>query len=62
MSWGFMINKVVEEDFLQPLAKRTLPHQISIYADDVVIFVRASAGDIDIILDILHLFGSASGL
>ena len=59
---GFMINKAVEESLLQPLARRALPHRISIYADDVLIFLRPSAGDIDIILELLHLFGSASGL
>ena len=32
------------------------------YADDVVLFLRPSAGDIEITLDILQLFGSASGL
>jgi mannosylglycoprotein endo-beta-mannosidase len=59
---GFMIKKAVEEDLLQPLARRALQHRISIYADDVVIFLRPSADDIDIILDMLHLFGRASGL
>lgn len=59
---GFMIRKAVEEDLLQPLARRTLPHRISIYADDVVIFLKPSAGDIDITLEILQLFGQASGL
>lgn len=59
---GFMINKAVEEDLLQPLARRTLPHRISIYADDVVIFLRPSAGDIDTVMDILQLFGTVSGL
>jgi hypothetical protein len=58
---GFMINKAVE-DLLQPLARRALPHRISIYADDVVIFLKPSAGDINIILELLSLFGSASGL
>ena len=38
---GFMINKAVEESLLQPLARRALPHRISIYADDVLIFFEA---------------------
>jgi len=39
-----------------------LQHRISLYADDVVIFLRPSASDIEITLDILQLFGEASGL
>jgi hypothetical protein len=40
---GFMIKRAVE-DLLQPLSRRALPHQISIYADDVVIFLKPTAG------------------
>ena len=47
---------------LQPLARRALRHRISLYADDVVLFLRPSASDIEITLDILQLFGTASGL
>ena len=47
---------------LQPLARRALQHRISLYADDVVLFLRPSASDIAITLDILQLFGNASGL
>jgi hypothetical protein len=32
------------------------------YADDVVLFLRLAAEDIATIVDILHLFGEASGL
>ena len=34
----------------------------SLYDDDVVLFLRPSASDIEITLDILQLFGNASGL
>ena len=47
---------------MQLLARRALQHLISIYADDVVTFLRPSVYDIDIILDMLHLFERASGL
>lgn len=59
---GFMINKAVEQNLLQPLARRTLQHRISIYVDDVVIFLKHAAEDINLILGILDLFGNASGL
>jgi len=57
-----IINKDAEQNMLQPLARRALRHRISLYADDVVLFLRPSASDIEITLDILQLFGTASGL
>jgi len=57
-----LIQKASEEELLQPLARRALQHRISLYADDVVIFLRPAASDIRITLDILELFGEASGL
>lgn len=57
-----LVNKASEEELLQPLARRALQHRISLYADDVVIFLRPTASDINITLDILQLFGEASGL
>jgi len=54
--------KASEEGLLQPLSRRALQHRISLYADDVVIFLQPSASDIRITLDILQLFGEASGL
>ena len=43
------------------MARRALQHRISLYAYDVVM-LRPSANDIKITLDILQLFGEASGL
>jgi len=57
-----LIEKASEEELLQPLARRALQHRISLYADDVVTFLQPSASDIRITLDILQLFGEASGL
>ena len=57
-----LVHRASEEELLQPLAIRALQHRISIYADDVVIFLRPTASDINITLDILQLFGEASGL
>jgi len=39
-----------------------LQHRISLYADDVVLFLRPEAGDINLVMEILNLFGDASGL
>jgi hypothetical protein len=59
---GFLITKAENEGLLRPLATRTLHHRFSIYADDVVIFIQPTVGDISTVLDILHIFGEASGL
>jgi hypothetical protein len=39
-----------------------LHHRVSLYADDVVIFLHPAASDLNLALDILNLFGEASGL
>jgi hypothetical protein len=59
---GLMISKAASEGLLQPLSRRVLQHRISLYADDVVLFLRPEAGDINLVLGILNLFGDASGL
>jgi hypothetical protein len=59
---GFMIKKAEEENLLQPLAIRALQHRISIYVDDVIIFLRPLTHDIDTMLELLQIFESASGL
>jgi hypothetical protein len=51
-----MVAKASTEGLLQPLATRALSHRISPYADDVVLFLRPTSSDIDLILDILQLF------
>jgi hypothetical protein len=36
---GFLVSKAEDEGLLQPLSPRPLPHRISLYADDVVMFL-----------------------
>jgi hypothetical protein len=47
---------------LQPLSPRLLQHHISLFADDVVLFIHPVVEDINVTLDILQLFGEVSGL
>lgn len=47
---------------LQPLSRRPIQHRISLYADDVALFLQPTAADITLSLRLLHLFGKASGL
>ena len=58
----YIVKKAADDDMLQPLARRALQHRISLYADDVVIFLHPSASDLEVMLDLLQLFGEASGL
>jgi len=57
-----LVKKAADEQLWQPLTKRTLQHRIYQYADDLVLFLIPPASDIEITLDILELFGIASGL
>lgn len=59
---GHMITKAAQDGMLQPLSRRAVQHRISLYADDVVLFLRPETNDIAITMDILRLFGEASGL
>ena len=59
---GHMVAKAAADVLLQPLSSRALQHRISLYADDVVLFLRPEATDIAVIMNILQLFGDASGL
>jgi hypothetical protein len=59
---GFLISKDKSVGLLKPLSTRTLQHRVSFYADDVVLFLHPVAGDINITLDILQVFGEALGL
>ena len=57
-----LVQRVVEEDLLQPLCSKPLQHRISLYADDVVIFLRPDPPDLNLMLNILQLFGTTSCL
>ena len=57
-----MFIKASEGGLLQPLSRRPIQHRISLYADDVAIFLQPIAADINLSLQLLQLFGEASGL
>jgi hypothetical protein len=59
---NLLIAKAAEMGLLQPLSSRNLQHRLSIYADDVVLFLRPADNELQIISYILRLFGEASGL
>jgi hypothetical protein len=59
---GFLFAKAENDCLLQSLSTRTLHHMVSLYADDVVLFLHPVEGDISITMNILDIFGEASGL
>lgn len=59
---NWMVTRADEEGLLQPLARRPIQHRISLYADDVALFLQPAAADINLTLRMLQLFGEASGL
>jgi hypothetical protein len=54
--------KAGEMELLQPLANRRQDQRISLYADDVALFIRPVEQEMNITMDILNKFGEASGL
>jgi hypothetical protein len=57
-----LVEKASSEGYLQPLSSWQLRHRISLYADDVALFLRPDAAYITLVLHLLRLFGKASGL
>lgn len=59
---GILFNKAEEEGLLQQLSRRKRLHRNSMYADDVALFLHPTSFDISVTIEILQLFGDASGL
>jgi len=57
-----LIEKASNEGLLQPLAARNIHHRVSLYTDDMVLFLRPVATDLQMAEDLLQLFGSTTGL
>jgi hypothetical protein len=57
---NLLISKAAEAGLLQPLSSRSIQHRVSLYVDDVVLFLQSSESDIVLTLRILHLFGKSS--
>jgi hypothetical protein len=59
---GLLFSKAEGVGLLQQLSRRKRLHRVSMYADDVALFLHPTTTDISTSLDILQLFGDASGL
>ncbi|WVZ50728.1 hypothetical protein U9M48_001955 [Paspalum notatum var. saurae] len=57
-----LVVKATQKNLLQPLAVSQAKHQISLYADDVIMFLRPNRVDLTLVSQLLDAFGHASGL
>jgi hypothetical protein len=57
-----LIRKAVEQELFSPIGNCTPEQRLSIYAGDVVLFVKPNSMDLMAVREILELFGEASGL
>jgi hypothetical protein len=54
--------KAGADGLLQPLSQRVSGQRLSLYADDVVLFIKPVAEELHVTKEILNAFGLASGL
>jgi hypothetical protein len=59
---NLMVAKASNEGLMQPLSSRSIQHWISLYVDNVVLFLQSSAPDLELTVMILNLFEQASRL
>ncbi|WVZ84806.1 hypothetical protein U9M48_031793 [Paspalum notatum var. saurae] len=57
-----LIHVASSSNLLLPLAEQCSWPRISLYADDVVIFLKPKLMDLSIVRDLLHCFGAVTGL
>jgi hypothetical protein len=58
----WMLHLATERGVLHPISARAKGIKVSLYADEVAIFVAPKRGDIKALLGILDIFGKATGL
>jgi ethanolamine ammonia-lyase large subunit len=58
----FILAKATEDGLLSPLQDRTARIGLSLYADDVVVFINPVKGEVDALMQIMHKFREATGL
>jgi hypothetical protein len=60
--FNLIIVRASEAWLLQTLSSHSIQHWVSLYVDDVVLFLRPTTVDLDLTVRVLRLFGEASGL
>lgn len=59
---GRLMDKAQRNNILSPLGNQLVKHRASIYADDVIIFLKPEMHDFGVVTEVLKLFGEATGL
>ena len=57
-----LIIKAHNQGILSPIASCTPMQRLSLYADDVVLYIRPTRPELQLVKDLLGIFGVASGL
>jgi hypothetical protein len=57
-----LFGKAVDHGLLSPIGNCSKLQRLSIFADDVVLFVKPKIGDLVTVRELLRIFGGASGL
>jgi hypothetical protein len=57
-----MFAKASRDDVLRTIQLQETKFQCSVYADDVILFIRPSVQEATVVKEILRVFGEASGL
>lgn len=57
-----LFKKASDFGLLQPLTRRNQEHRISLYANDVALFIKSVEEDMNLTMGILNRFGDASGM
>lgn len=57
-----LIDEAEMQQMIKPLPRRELKLRVSLYADDAVIFMNPDKAEMDVLVEIMHKFGEATGL
>jgi hypothetical protein len=57
-----LFQKANDLGLLEPLLRRGVGQRVSLYADDVVLFVQPNSNELGVVKELLRVFGKASGL
>lgn len=57
-----LMTHAANQNLLQPIGHRSISHQCSLYADDVILFISPIDQDLAVTTGILDIFGMAMGL
>jgi hypothetical protein len=57
-----LVAKACDDGVLRPMEPQGVKFQCSLYADDVILFIRPTTQEATVVKEILAIFGKATGL